>query len=241
MTKLAPVVIILTAFLFSCNFKNKKNLHPQMANIDSSLKLLSEQTGIEIFAIKLLEIETKSKPEHLKTPFACSVLINDPNSEYQIVPNGKVVLVPGIVFQINSRQAGSEIMNKLRPKVEPKGYKLFLCDGNNFNDKIGIAIIRCDDEFTPLVYMQTNGINYGIDSHTLIAHLDRLNEMLDLKLVGADFDWCEFEIRKEPNDWHQIAQNLYEICPDIVEQGTQDLSRLEAELKTTKRLYLWFD
>lgn len=212
-----------------------------MTNSDTSLNQLSVQTGIEIFAIKLLETETKAKPEHLKTYFSCLIMPDDPNREFQNVPNDKVVLLPGICFPIDSNSVGMDIIKKLRPKVEQKGYKLFICDGNNLNDKNKIAIIRCDDEFTPLVYMQTNGINYGIENQKLILHLDSLNKTLDLKLIGADIDWCEFEIRKEPKDWHQLAQKLYEICPDIVEQGTGDIQTLEAELKNSKRLYFWFD
>lgn len=212
-----------------------------MLNSDTSLNQLSVQTGIEIFAIKLLETETNAKPEHLKTHFSCSILPDDPNSEFQNVPNGKVVLLPGICFQIDSKQIGLDIIKKLRQKVEQKGYKLFICDGNNSNDKNKIAIVRCDDEFTPLVYMQTNGINYGINNHKLILQLDSLNQTLDLKLIGAGFDWCEFEIRREPKDWHQLAQKLYEICPDIVDQGTGNIQTLETELKKSKRLYFWFD
>ena len=241
MTKLISIVSFLTILLFSCNDKNKQTLHSNMSNSDTSLNLLSVQTGIEIFAIKLLETETKAKPEHLKTHFSFSILPDDPNREFQNVPNGKVVLLPGICFPIDSTQVGLDIIKKLRPKVEQKGYKLFICDGNNSNDRNKIAIVRCDDEFTPLVYMQTNGINYGIDNHKLILQLDSLNQTLDLKLIGADFDWCEFEIRKEPKDWHQLAQKLYEICPDIVEQGTGDIQTLETELKKFKRLYFWFD
>ncbi len=241
MTKLISIVGFLTILLFSCNDKNKQTLHSNMPNSDTFLNLLSVQTGIEIFAIKLLETETKAKPEHLKTHFSCSILPDDPNREFQNVPNGKVVLLPGICFPVDSNKIGLDIIKKLRPKIEKKGYKLFICDGNNSNDRNKIAIVRCDDEFTPLVYMQTNGINYGIDNHKLILHLDSLNQTLDLKLIGADFDWCEFEIRKEPKDWHQLAQKLYEICPDIVEQGTGDIQKLEAELKNSKRLYFWLD
>jgi hypothetical protein len=115
-----------------------------MLNFDTSFNSLSEQTGIEIFAIKLLETATNAKPEHLKTHFSCSILPDDPNRKFQDVPNGKVVLLPGICFPIDSNQAGFGVMQILRPKVEKKGYKLFLCDGNNSNDKNRIAIVRCD-------------------------------------------------------------------------------------------------
>ncbi len=230
---------IFSFVLFSC--ANSQTPDYQMKESETNLHTISTQTGVEIFAIKLLAKETNANPEHLKTYFSCTIIPDDPNRELQNVPNGKVVLVPGICFLIDSKQIGSKIINKVRPEVEQKGYRLFLCDGNHLNDKNRIAIIRCGDEFTPLVYMQTNGINFGIDNHQLISHLDSLNEELDLKLIGADFDWCEFEIRREPKDWHQLAKTMYEICPDIVEQGTDDTETLEAEIKKHKRLYYWFD
>ncbi len=241
MKKHFALVSIFTFLLISCNSNNEKMLYPKLQNNDKSLYLLSEQTGIEIFAIKLLEKETKAKPEHLKTYFSCISIQDDPNREFQNVPNGKVVLLPGICFSIESNKEGLSIIKKLQPKVEEKGYKLFLCDGNDLNDKNNLAIVRCDDEFTPLTYMQTNGINYGIDNRKLIEQLINLNELLDLKLIGADFDWCEFEIRKDPKDWRQLAQKLYEICPDIVEQGTGSIEKLESELRYSKKLYFWFD
>ncbi|MEM9674381.1 MAG: DUF4253 domain-containing protein [Bacteroidota bacterium] len=212
-----------------------------MKNTASSLHTLSIQTGVEIFAIKLLEEETTAEPEHLKTYFSCTILRDDPNRSYQNVPDGKVVLLPGVCFPIESKQVGLKVIRKIRSKVEKKGYRLFLCDGNNLGDKNKIAIIRCNDEFTPLVYMQTNGINHGVETYELISHLDSLNETLDLKLIGTDFDWCEFEIRKDPNDWHQLAEKLYEFCPGFVEQRTGDIRTLEAEIKEHKRLYYWFD
>ncbi|MDF2189350.1 DUF4253 domain-containing protein [Paraflavitalea sp. CAU 1676] len=227
--------------LFSCNSKNNSVSYSKTPTTDTALNSLSEKTGIEIFAIKLLETETKAKPEHLKTHFSSSILPDDPNRDFQTVPGGKVVLLPGVCFPIDSDKAGLDIIRLLRPKVEQKRYKLFLCNGNDLNDKNRIAIVRCDDEFTPLVYMQTNGINYGINNHKLISHLDSLTQSLDLKLIGADFDWCEFEIRKTPQDWHKLAERLYSLCPDIVDQGTGDLKTLEGELRQTRKIYLWFD
>jgi hypothetical protein len=250
MKRFTPIVATLIFLIVSCNDNNKSHsvnrinysgTHTNF-NPDTNLQLLSVQTGIEIFGIKLLENETKTKAEHLKTYFSCLILPDDPNRQFQDVPNGmKVVLLPGICCSIDSKKIGLDIINKLRNQFEQKGYKLFLCDGNTLNDKTTIALIRCNDEFTPLVYMQTNGSNYGIDSYSLISHLNSLNQTLNLRLIGADFDWCEFEIRKEPNNWHQLAETLYKICPDIVEQGIGTIQSLETELKQSKRLYLWFD
>ena len=85
------------------------------------------------------------------------------------------------------------------------------------------------------------GINVGLNNAQLIEHLRILNKRLDLKLLAADFDWCEFEINKDPNDWDELAEEIYKLCPDVVDQGTYDLKTFSKELKESKRLYLWFD
>ena len=206
----------------------------------NSLLNFSIQTGIEVFAIKLLAEATKSDPEHLKTYFAISIFPDE--GMHQDVSNGeKVVLIPGVCCSLNPNSNAYDIIKSLRPKIEYKGYRIFVTEGNHLEDKRKIAIVRCMDEFTPLVYMQTNGGNYGLETLQLVRYLSNLSESLDLKLVGADNDWCEYEIQKEPDDWAKLANSLYELCPDIVEQGTGDVDALTEELIRSKRLYLWFD
>lgn len=230
------LIVLFYSFFISCSdFKNKSFIK------SSDSEELSIQTGIELYAIRLLENETKSKAEHLKTYFSPICLTEDPNRGIQEVPNGKVVLIPGVCFKISSKDQGYRIKKKVESSLKLKGYKLFICDGNDLNDSLRIAIIRCDDEFTPLVYMQTNGINYDISTGVLISKLDSLNAKLDLEIIGADFDWCEFEIKKEPDDWFKLAKYLNHLCPDIVEQGTENVEYLANELKRNRRIYLWFD
>ena len=207
----------------------------------SGLYSLSYQTGIELYAIKMLAEETNSEPQHLKTHFSPIIYSDDPNREYGKVPQGKIVLVPGICFPVLSKGVGREIVERVRPQVELKGYKLFLCDGNSREDNCGLAIVKCDDEFTPLVYMRTNGVNFDVNTHQLILHLSELSKELDLKLIGADFDWCEFEIRQEPKDWVGLARTIGEFCPDIIYQGAQSIEQLAEVMRERKVLYYWFD
>lgn len=213
----------------------------QSERTNSSFLKFSKETGIELFAIDILKRETNSEPEHLKTYFSITVF-PDEGVPMQDVSNGeKVVLLPGVCFSVTSEAEGYKIIQKVRPQIEKKGYRLFLTGGNTRKDKDKIAIIRCTDELTPLVYMQTNGINYGIETPELILRLDSLTKELDLKLIMADFDRCEFEIRKTPKDWAAFAETIYKLCPDIVDQGVGDVKALEKELMESKRLYFWWD
>jgi hypothetical protein len=240
MTKqLTTLLLIPLAFIFSCDNNQPVRQH---LHAESPFTELSNETGIELFAINLLQKETGSEPEHLKTFFSNDNFpYNDPNQGLQKIPNGKTVFIPGVSFNVQDNQKAYQIVQKVRPKIEVKSYKVFVTDGLKKDDRSAIAVVRCHDEFTPLTYMQTNGGNYGIDTHKLILILDSLDKELDLKLEGADFDWCEFDIRKEPKDWADLAQRLYKICPDIVEQGTGTVKELENELRNSKKLYFWFD
>ena len=211
-----------------------------LSKTTNTLLDFSKATGVEIFAIELLVQKTKSQPEHLKTYFSINVFTDEGRT--QDVSNGeKVVLLPGVCFKTDSNNIGYEIILSVRPQLERKGYRLFLTGGNNMNDQDNIAIVRCSDEFTPLIYLQTNGVNYGIETSNLVFQLQNLNKELDLKLIGADFDWCEFEIRKSPQDWSGVAETIFHLCPDIVDEGFGDIKEFERELAHTKQLHFWWD
>ena len=62
-----------------------------------------------------------------------------------------------------------------------------------------------------------------------------------MELIGADIDWCEFEIINKKQNWNELAKQIFNICPDIVTQGTGSIENLEKELKTSKTLYMWWD
>ncbi|MDQ1088644.1 DUF4253 domain-containing protein [Siphonobacter sp. SORGH_AS_1065] len=225
----------ILVLLISC--KNNSSISSTEHNF--STPELSFQTGIEISLINLLEKETKGKGEHLKTYFSQTDLITDSLVAPQSFPDQKTVLLPGICYPISSKEAGIKIIKKLRPYIESKNYRLFLVDGSDSTAKL--AVVHSEDEWTPLVYMQTRGANYGLNTPKLITHLKDLNETLHLKLIGADYDWCEFEIEKEPDNWQKVAEKVYRLCPDIVDQGAGNVESLTKELEQTKRLYLWFD
>lgn len=206
-----------------------------------ALEILSKQTGIPVSIIKILESETGAKAEHLKRHQSIIVDLTKPNATDQQTAEEALLLLPGVFVGVKSTTDYYDLLKGIRTKLKSSGYRVFFCNGREVNDKDGIAIVKSEDEFTPLVYMQTNGINYDLDNAQLIKRLKLLSQRLDLKLLGADFDWCEFLIQKEPEDWNQLAEEIYALCPDIVEQGTQTVSALAREMKETKRLYLWFD
>jgi hypothetical protein len=38
-----------------------------------------------------------------------------------------------------------------------------------------------------------------------------------------------------------FAREVYQFCRDVVEQGTETVEKLAAEMKRSNRMYLWWD
>ncbi|MET0393704.1 MAG: DUF4253 domain-containing protein [Chitinophagaceae bacterium] len=127
--------------------------------------------------------------------------------------------------------------------VQAKGYSIFLLE-NNFgfnNEPDRIGVLKTTDKYTILEQVGTDGINHDITNDSLITLVKNFDKKYSLELIAASGDWCEFIIHNEPESWMQMANEVYKVCPDVVDQGTDTVQALADELKKTKRLYFWWD
>jgi Domain of unknown function (DUF4253) len=148
----------------------------------------------------------------------------------------------GLVVTEKNSQSYNLVFN-LKEELRKKGYSIFLLE-NNFgfdNAPDNIGIIKTTDPYSILKQIGTDGINWDIDNDSLISIIKVFDKKYELELIGASGDWCEFVIHKEPASWMDFAKEVYKVCPDVVDQGTETIAALAQELKATKRLYLWWD
>jgi hypothetical protein len=89
--------------------------------------------------------------------------------------------------------------------------------------------------------MGTNGWNYDISPDMIIARLKQWDAGFGLVLRGVAFDWVEAEFKTHPQDMLAFAKEVYEFCPDVVEQGTETVEALAEEMTRSNVLYLWWD
>ena len=134
-------------------------------------------------------------------------------------------------------------MNNTLEQFKKKGYTIFMLENNNsVNDKPDrVGIFKTTDKYKILRDIKTSAFNYDIDNDSLIHIIERWDKDLDLELIGASGDYCEFLINKDPQNWRELAQQIYNICPDVVNQGTGYLVVYKNEMMKNKRLYLWWD
>lgn len=149
---------------------------------------------------------------------------------------------PGLSF--NETHERSEIvMSRLKDTLMRAGYTIFLTQ-NSFGIEgkpDEISVLRLTSILGVLKVRQTHGLNYNIDNDSLVNIIERFDQKYGLALIGAGDDWCSFKVTKAPKDWMKMANEVYAVCPDVVDQGTDTKEALAEEMKRTRVLYLWWD
>jgi hypothetical protein len=74
------------------------------------------------------------------------------------------------------------------------------------------------DKFQPLRDAGTNGANYDLDTEDVIKHLKGWDEEYDITLADVEHDRVLVTFKKVPKDVAALAADIYEFCPDTVDQ-----------------------
>lgn len=155
--------------------------------------------------------------------------------------NGEAVPAQGVTIDVAQKRAASTV-RKLQV-LAPAGWMVFESERHfgigNRSDHV--SILKADNLFQVVEVMGTNGWNYDISSSMLIERLRKWDERYGLTLRGAGFDWFEASFKKKPVKMLKFAQEVYEFCPDVVDQGAGTVEALEKEMKGSNTLYLWWD
>jgi hypothetical protein len=156
-----------------------------------------------------------------------------------------VTLAPkleGVMFEATSGQASS-LCDEHGVAFNGKGHTIYVFE-QNFgidNEKDKVAIVNTADKYEILRETATDGINYDIDNDSVISIIKYFDAKYDLTLTGCGYDWCQFNIGKAPSNWNVMAKEVYDVCPDVVDQGTGTVEDLAKELEEFETLYLWWD
>jgi hypothetical protein len=175
----------------------------------------------------------------------------------------------------NSRQ----LVLALRPQLVPQGYMPFLVATSlspidrvkvlgvpldrawEKRDEEIVGILRLQDPFDIIRVQNTNAANYDMGTEEIISRLKAWEGVCAFEVVGAGFDWVDLELKRLPDDIPAFAEDVYEFCPDIIDQGyvgpalqedaewedveeafeTQTVADLACYIRETHRLFLWWD
>jgi hypothetical protein len=187
-------------------------------------ELLLSQIGFDRETAFIVKEETRS-PVHRLSGFD--------EDGYQIMAGGVVVSVP--------QDRTEEVLASLRRRLAPRKYMAFIVEMNEGirTDKIGV--IPGTDQFDILRIMRTNGGGEDISHEDVMERLKEWEKGSPFNIIGAENDWVEIEFKALPKDVMAFVEDVYDFCPDVVDDGTGTIPELARELKSTKRLFLWWE
>lgn len=134
-----------------------------------------------------------------------------------------------------------DIVYKLRKKYAENNYYIYISETNFGFSPDEITILKTNDKFDMLRFGGTNGTNHDIYVENIIGKLKIWDNAHGLIFFAVGNDFLEADLNQLPNDLDAYADELYEFCPDIVDQGTGTLELLKKEVVRTRKLYLWWD
>jgi len=175
----------------------------------------------------LILVKTEAQGGHIKR------LAGYDDKDYQIMANG-------ISIDIHEDKT-EQILLSLRNQLRPLKYMVFVVDINTGLKLNTIGVIKGTDQYDILRIMQTNGDEYEIFNADVITRLKEWEKISFFEIVGADNDWVELEFKALPKELKAFAEEVYDFCPDAVDQGAGSINGLMRELQSTRRLFLWWD
>jgi hypothetical protein len=114
------------------------------------------------------------------------------------------------------------IIGKLQPQLLPHGYRAFwseTCAANGSSRSEVVALLKGVDDSAIVRLQRTSGGNYGVSNAAILEKVQSWRGQCELQLVGAGGAWVAIQFTTLPDNVCAFAEEIYEFCPDSVEQG----------------------
>ncbi len=174
--------------------------------------------------------EASAGPEFQRTVLALARKLGCPVNSMQPRELG------GVEIEVKPEVAKDLLLKRHEPLRSQNVYAL----ATNA-DFTRLALLPTNSWATAVASAQTNAPNYDLTTSAIISRLQELELETPFIITAAGPDFIEGRFIAAPRSSRKVAQFLYELCPDMVDQGAGTVASSAEELKRTKRFFLWWD
>lgn len=79
-------------------------------------------------------------------------------------------------------------------------------------------LVVCNPKFQELYEKHTNGINCDLDTDDIVQRLEQWDAMYSIEISDVEDDGLVVKFASLPDDLSEFAKEIYEFCPDIIDQ-----------------------
>tara|TARA_R110002033_G_scaffold41716_5_gene82544 strand:- start:6709 stop:7398 length:690 start_codon:yes stop_codon:yes gene_type:complete len=154
------------------------------------------------------------------------------------------ILDKGLVFKFVNHEKAHAIFNTYSDKVIEGNNYIFLTNmdfDESYNTYYDIVIIDGSDPFELIKRIGTNGVNYDKYNNDIVLQLKEWHTEVGFKFVVIDVARIHAYMNKLPKNITQFSTEVYEFCPDVIDQGYSSMDEMIKDYKDTKYFWLWWD
>jgi len=112
---------------------------------------------------------------------------------------------------------------------------------DNFNSLYDVVILKAKDQFEVVKMMNTEGPNFEVTNDMVLEKLRKWDKEVGFRVIVADYARVEALMKNNHSNLETFAQEIYEFCPDVIEQGYGDMSAMLEDYKENKYFWMWWD
>ncbi len=147
---------------------------------------------------------------------------------------------PNAIWSFTTEENARKLVLENLEKQRKNGNYIFISEIAHNECKIGLTG-STSDPYKLMELAETNGANYDLDTSHIIEKYKKWDKEFGIIPIGIGFDFCECQIKNKNLDYKKLAKEVYEFCPDSVDQGTETVEALEEEIRRTGSIFLWWD
>jgi ankyrin repeat protein len=150
--------------------------------------------------------------------------------------------LPALAYGTVQLKQANELWDAEFEAFQQRGCYLFRCGRAILEDDDELlAILPTTDQFEVVAAMGTNGANYELYTSDIVNGLHTIYEMTPFRIAKVAHDTIDGHFTEQVANPKAMAKLMYELCPDIVDQGVGTVRKLEQSLKKDRRLFFWWD
>lgn len=153
---------------------------------------------------------------------------------------GELVPASGVSVEVAADRVSWELA-RLREELTPLGVGVYYAEQHFGFEPDRLAVVVGTDPYEFLRLVRVDGINHGLEHEAVVAKLREWDRQYGLDYIGAGLDWVSARFRTPPSQMAAFAEEVYAFCPDVVDQGTETVAALAAEMRRSESLYCWWD
>lgn len=150
----------------------------------------------------------------------------------------------GFYFSKISEEKAKQLVLKYHDVCKANGNYIFLKEldfDNEWNSLYDLTIVKATNQFEVVKLMNTQGPSYDVTNEMVINKIKKWDKQVGLQLIVVQEDRIEAQIDKLPKDLEIFTNEIYELCPDVIDQGYGGMDEMIDDYQLNKYFWMWWD